>query len=251
MLSLSNITHVYQNSNDESVKALLGINTSFELGSINIIVGSNGSGKSTLLLISSGLLKPTFGTVSYSENSVKSNLRYIGFVFQYPENYFFEENVFKEVTYAAKNYKLDNLKKGYSYAMNCVGLDPEKFAGISPFELSGGEKRKVAIACSLVHDPDYLFFDEPTASLDDDGLMKLKSLITNLKKSDKTVIISTHWPEDFLDITDNIIALNSGRKAFEGNIKKFIDVVKFKHKEFGLVLDKKLQHFVSSFERKK
>jgi energy-coupling factor transport system ATP-binding protein len=251
MLTLSNITHVYQNTNDDSVKALLGINSSFKPGSINLIIGANGSGKSTLLLISSGLLKPTFGTVSYSENNVKSNLRYIGFVFQYPENYFFEENVFKEVTYAAKNYKLDNIRKRYAHSMNYVGLDPEKFAETSPFQLSGGERRKVAIACSLVHDPDYLFFDEPTASLDDNGLMKLKSLISKLKKSDKTIIISTHWPEDFLDITDNIIALNSGRKAFEGNTKKFINVVKFKHKEFGLVLDKKLQHFVSSYERKK
>ncbi|MFW6121130.1 MAG: energy-coupling factor ABC transporter ATP-binding protein [Petrotogales bacterium] len=249
MLTLSNITHVYQNSNGENIKALTGINENFARGSVNLVIGSNGSGKSTLLLISSGLLTPTFGKVSYSENSEKVNLRYTGFVFQYPENYFFEENVFQEVTYAAKNYKLYNLKKRYCDAMNLVGLDPEKFAKYPLFELSGGEKRKIAIASSLVHDPDYLFFDEPTASLDDYGLMKLKSLINDLKKLNKTIIISTHWPEDFFDIADNIVALNSGKIVFEGNTKKFIHDVKLRYREFGLVLDKKLQHSVSSFER--
>lgn len=248
MLTLSNITHVYQNSNGENINGLTGINANFSKGSINLVIGSNGSGKTTLLLIASGLLNPTFGTVSYSENNKKAHLRYIGFVFQYPENYFFEENVFKEVTYAAKNYRLDNLEKRYSDAMRIVGLDPEKFAKNLPFEISGGEKRKVAIASSLVHDPEYLFFDEPTASLDDYGLMKLKSLIKDLKNLNKTVIISTHWPEDFFGIADNIIALNSGKKVFEGNIQKFIYDVKLRHNEFGLVFDKKLQHFVSSFE---
>ncbi|MFO7881677.1 MAG: ABC transporter ATP-binding protein [Kosmotogaceae bacterium] len=250
MLILSNITHVYQNSSGENIEALVGINTTFNKGNVNLVIGSNGSGKSTLLLICSGLLVPTFGTVFYSENSEDVNLLNIGFVFQYPENFFFEENVFKEVTFAARNYKLDNIKKRYTEAMEFVGLDPEKFADFSPFELSEGEKRKIAIASSLVHDPDYLFFDEPTASLDNIGFNKLKSLINNLKRIGKTIIISTHWPEDFFETSDNIIALNSGRKAFEGNTKKFIYEVKSRYREFGLVLDKKLSYFVALFENK-
>ncbi len=251
MLTLSNVTHVYHSSNGENIKALVGINSSFSMGSVNLIIGSNGSGKSTLLLICSKLLKPTFGEVSYFKKNGKVNLSNIGFVFQYPENYFFEENVFKEVTFAVRNYRLNNIKERYDKVMEFVGLDSEKFAKLSPFELSGGEKRKIAIASALAHNPDYLFFDEPTASLDDRGFEKLNSLLINLKKSGRTIIISTHWPEDFFDIADKIVALNSGKKVFEGNTKKFIHDVKLRYREFGLVLDKKLQHFVSSFESKK
>lgn len=181
-------------------------------------MGHTGSGKSTLAMHLNGLIIPQSGEVSVDGMSIKKNsadLRKIrqavGLVFQYPEQQIFAETVREEISFGPSNWGLsgDVLEERIFAAMDLIGLD-RSFAPANPFMLSGGEKRRVAIASVLASDPDYLVLDEPSAGLDFNGLCELTSLLRAMSKNGKCVIHITHDLELALDISDRILIISDG-----------------------------------------
>lgn len=214
------------------VKALENINLEFKKGTISVILGETGSGKSTLLQLASALLLPSEGQVIVEGiNSSSSEIdRYeirkkVGIVFQYPESQFFLDTVFDEIAFAPKNYGIkENLKDIVLKITRELSID-EKLLKESPFSLSGGEKRKVAIASVLSFSPDYIAMDEPFVGLDKASKTRLVDLILKLKDQGKGCIIVTHYLELLKDIADEVFMLRDGKlvSKFEG--KTFFELV--------------------------
>ena len=217
------------------------------------MIGPTGSGKSTLLSIAAGLIKPTSGRViidgidtASSENRalIRKNT---GIVFQYPESQLFKGTVHDEVLYGPKNFGLDDIEECYYQAMNSVGLDPEKFRNLSPNTLSGGEQRRVAIACTVSSRPSVLFLDEPTASLDESGIESLRTLIKFFEKAETTLIVATHWPEYFYDLLEKVIIIDGGSIKFCG---KMIQIFKENvFRDLGAYISGKEMDLVVKFVR--
>jgi energy-coupling factor transport system ATP-binding protein len=211
----------------QDIKALENINLEFKKSTISVILGETGSGKSTLLQLASALLLPSSGSVivegidsSLSEASRYEIRKKVGIVFQYPESQFFLDTVFDEITFAPKNYGIkENLKDIVLKIIKELGID-EKLLKESPFNLSGGEKRKVAIASVLSFSPDYIAMDEPFVGLDKTGKNRLVDLILKLKDQGKGCIIVTHYLELLKDIADEVFVLKNGKliSKFEGKI---------------------------------
>ncbi len=180
-----------------------------ESGKVVLITGKNGSGKTTILQIAAVLLKPTSGSIMINgENPWKNPWDYrrkIGFSFQFPEDQFFETRVFDEVVFAPKNYNLDDLEERYKRSLETVGLDPDEYKDKIPFLLSGGEKRKVAIASIISHDPEILILDEPLVGLDIPSRKEILNILSKWKEQGKGMLISTHKINIFSDISDEII----------------------------------------------
>jgi energy-coupling factor transport system ATP-binding protein len=220
-----NLDHVYSQNSPFEFHALKNISVNFETGDFIGLIGHTGSGKSTLIQHLNGLLRPTKGTVIIDDYDLfknkKSNLREIrkrvGIVFQYPEHQLFEETVFKDVAFGPSNQGLDEttIKKRVKKAIETVGLDYKELKDKSPFELSGGQMRRVAIAGVLAMDPDVLILDEPTAALDpkgrDDILGKIKELH---QEQGKTVILVSHSMEDIGRVVDRILVMYKGEVVF-------------------------------------
>ena len=235
--------------------ALKGISFEAEKGEILSIVGHTGSGKSTLAMHLNGLIIPQSGEVSVDGMSIKKNsadLRKIrqavGLVFQYPEQQIFAETVREEISFGPSNWGLsgDVLEERIFAAMDLIGLD-RSFAPANPFMLSGGEKRRVAIASVLASDPDYLVLDEPSAGLDFNGLCELTSLLRAMSKNGKCVIHITHDLELALDISDRILIISDGDVTAFGSpleISEILSDIRVK----GLILPDILS---LSFELKK
>ncbi len=188
------------------------------------IVGHTGSGKSTLVQLLNALLVTDIGTVEIFNNTISKSKKIklkeirqkVGLVFQFPEYQLFEENILKDVCFGPKNFKLDNYEKLAKESLNKVGLD-ESYYEKSPFTLSGGEKRKVAIAGILASNPDVLIFDEPTAGLDPIAKQNLMDLLVLLNKEyKKTIIIITHDMEIVGSISSRVILLDKGNIIFDG-----------------------------------
>ncbi|MET3617397.1 energy-coupling factor transport system ATP-binding protein [Peptoniphilus olsenii] len=221
IIEIENLTHVYGKDTPFEKIAIENINLKIEENQFIALIGHTGSGKSTLIQHLNGLLKPTSGKiiadgVQIDKNS--SNLtdlrKKIGLVFQYPEYQLFEETVERDIAFGPKNLGVseDEVRKTVKDAMNSVGLTYEKFKDKSPFELSGGLKRRVAIAGVLAMKPKVLILDEPTAGLDPRGRDEILDEVLEIhKKNNITIILVSHSMEDVAKIAQRLIVMDKGK----------------------------------------
>lgn len=228
LLEVKNLTFEYGTGKFRNL-ALDDVSFSLEKGEILSIIGHTGSGKSTLVQTLNGLLKPKSGTVCldgeniFSSTELLKKARFrVGLVFQYPEYQLFEESVFKDISFGPKNMGLDSEEIGRRVfeASSFVGLRSE-LLGKSPFELSGGEKRRTAIAGILAMEPEILILDEPTAGLDPgSGRNLIENLIKLRDKNGTTIIIVSHSMENTAKISDKIMVMNVGKCEMFGTPKE-------------------------------
>ena len=238
-IEVRHLTHRYSEGSAFSTVALDDVSCTFEDGEFVGIIGHTGSGKSTLVQHLNGLLRPSSGQVLVDgedlngepEPDSKSRRRKkkkpdrralrqrIGLVFQYPEYQLFEETVAKDIAFGPKNQGLSQaeIDERVRYAMDCVHLDYEKYAGKSPFELSGGQMRRVAIAGVLAMRPSVLILDEPTAGLDPRGRDRILSMLEELhSREHTTVIMVSHSMDDMARLASRLIVMSEGRIVAQG-----------------------------------
>lgn len=226
LIEIRNLKHIYSEGLPFEKIALNGVNLTIEENEFIGLIGHTGSGKSTFIQHLNGLLKATSGEIIVDDIKIDKNTkdltelrRKIGLVFQYPEYQLFEETVEKDITFGPRNLSLDEdeINNRVRNAMESVGLDYEKFKDASPFELSGGLKRRVAIAGVLAMNPKVLILDEPTAGLDPRGRDEILSEIVNIhKNSNMTVILVSHSMEDIANIAQRIVVMDSGNVVLDG-----------------------------------
>jgi len=220
---VENLCHVYMKGSPFEKTALRNIYLKIEAGEFVGIIGHTGSGKSTLIQHFNGLLKPTSGRVlingmDVSGKNLKELRRQVGIVFQYPEHQLFEETVFKDISFGLvkQGASSDEIEQRIKKTIGIVGLK-EDILDKSPFELSGGQKRRVAIAGVLVMNPNILILDEPTAGLDPKGRDEVFGFITAMHKElGLTVILVSHSMEDIAKLTDRVIVMNEGGIEIDG-----------------------------------
>lgn len=228
-IELKNVNYCYSEDSAYKVQALKDVNLTIEDGQFIGIIGHTGSGKSTLIQHLNGLLKATSGTIYYNGEDIYADkydlrqLRFkVGMVFQYPEHQLFETTNFEDVCFGPKNLGLskEEIEKRALEALTNVRF-PEELYGNSPFDLSGGQKRRVAIAGVLAMKPDVLILDEPTAGLDPAGRDEILGLISKMHKElGITVILVSHSMEDVAQYVDRIIVMNSGEVMYDGQPKE-------------------------------
>ena len=229
MIAAKNLSYAYTLANGKKINAVE--NVSFELASGEIlgIIGKTGSGKSTLVSVLAGILKPFSGTVLLDgkdifENASEMNFK-IGLVFQYPEYQLFEDTVFNDIAFAPKNKGLNEkeTEKIVKEMALTFGIKEEILKN-SPFNLSGGEKRKCAIAGVCAMKPEVLILDEPTAGLDFKSKKALfDSIKAYCKKSNQSVIFISHVMEEIIEISDKILMLKNGKTAYYGAKNSFYE----------------------------
>lgn len=223
-IKIEHLSHVYGEGEAFEKRALDDVNLEIPDGQFLGIIGHTGSGKSTLIQHLNGLLKGTSGTIYYNGEdiyqegySMKDLRSQVGLVFQYPEHQLFEIDVFTDVCFGPKNLGLsqEEAEKRAREALSLVGLGQEYYEK-SPFELSGGQKRRVAIAGILAMHPKVVVLDEPTAGLDPKGRDEILDQIAELQKTQKiTVILVSHSMEDVARYVDRIIVMNKGKVMFD------------------------------------
>lgn len=220
IIEIKNLSHVYGAGTPFEKKALDNINLSIDKNEFIGIIGHTGSGKSTLVQHLNGLLKPSEGTVLlngrdiFAEPKKIREIRFkVGLVFQYPEYQLFEETVYKDIAYGPTNMKIKGaeLDKRVHEAARFAGLK-EELLEKSPFDLSGGEKRRAAIAGVIAMRPEVLILDEPTAGLDPEGRREILSQIEKFRReSGTTVLLVSHSMEDIADFADRVLVMNHAR----------------------------------------
>lgn len=225
MIELKNVSYKYENNN-ESVYALKNVSLKIEKGEFWGIIGHTGSGKSTLTELMSGLLKATEGDVlvdninpKKTKNSVRELRGKVGMVFQYPEHQLFEETVLRDVCFGPKNLGCgeEECIKRAKEALRLVGLG-EEYENLSPFELSGGEKRRVAIAGVIAMEPIVLILDEPAAGLDPVGRDALLDTLMKIKgKLCESIVMVSHSMDDVASCCDRVLVLNRGEVVMSGS----------------------------------
>lgn len=228
-LKLEHVTYTYNPESVYETHALKDVNLEIPSGQFLGIIGHTGSGKSTLIQHFNGLMRPTAGTVYYKDEniwqegySLKQLRSQVGLVFQYPEHQLFEADVLSDVCFGPKNLGLseEEARERAVAALRQAGLK-EKYYTSSPFDLSGGQKRRVAIAGVLAMNPEVLILDEPTAGLDPKGRDDILEQIAYLHEERKiTVILVSHSMEDIARYVDRILVMNQGQKAFDGTPKE-------------------------------
>lgn len=226
ILEVRELSHVYSAGTPFEHRALDSINLSVDEGEFIALIGHTGSGKSTLIQHLNGLLRPTAGQVNFRGRNIFSDtaelrrIRFrIGLLFQYPEYQLFEETVAQDIAYGPANMGLSNdeITQRVSDALEAVGL-PQEIAERSPFELSGGQKRRVALAGVLAMQPEVLILDEPTAGLDPVGREEMFALIRALhKKRGTTIILVTHSMEDAARVASRLVVMREGRLLLSGS----------------------------------
>ena len=227
VLSVKNLIYGYSKGTPFEKGALKGVSVDFEQGEIVALIGHTGSGKSTLLQHLNGLLKPDSGEVLFEGESIyksKESLRNcrfnVGLCFQYPEQQLFDSTVYKDIAFGPTNMGLsaEEIDKRVKESIAYVGLT-EDYLKKSPFDLSGGEKRRVAIAGVLSMEPKVLILDEPTAGLDPIGKNNLLMLIKDYNnRTGNTVIFVSHNMDDVALVADKVIVMNDGEIAVEGTV---------------------------------
>lgn len=232
---IENLSYVYSPKTPFEHKALDNISLTVEDGDFLGIIGATGSGKSTFIQHLNGLIKLTSGKITvdgielHNKPDLKKLRAEVGMVFQYPEYQLFDETVEKDVSFGPKNLglKKDEIAERVKEAVETVGLDYEEFKERSPFELSGGQKRRVAIAGVIAMRPKILVLDEPTAGLDPVGRIEMFDLIAKLKETTvKTIIMVSHNMDEISDVANKIAVLEHGKLCFHGTPKEL-----FKHAE--------------------
>lgn len=234
-INFKNVSFVYGEKTPFEKLALDNIDLTIKKGEFVGIIGHTGSGKSTLIQHFNGILKPTSGDVFIGDMNTKdkelakNGLRYkIGLVFQYPEYQLFEETIEKDIAFGPKNMGLseEEVTERVKEAMEIVGLDYEAKKDKSPFEISGGQKRRVAIAGILAIKPDILILDEPTAGLDPKGRDELFFQIKRLyEKNNITIVLISHSMEDVAKLVNRIIIMKNGHIHLDKSTKEaFSDV---------------------------
>lgn len=226
-IQVKNLNYTYSKDLPNQTKALDDVSFGIEKNSILGVAGHTGSGKSTLLQMLNGLLRPDDGEIFIGEDCITEkdfplvNIRKkVGLVFQYPEYQLFEETVRKDVIYGPKNLGIEDEKELEEIARDAiskVGLDYEMIKDRSPFELSGGQKRRVAIAGVIAMKPEVLILDEPTAGLDPESRHELINMIQNIQKNENIILIFvSHNMNDIAKLADKMIVLDRGKIAMEG-----------------------------------
>ena len=229
VLEVKNLTHTYSGNTPFVNDAVSNVSFTVEKGEILGIIGHTGSGKSTLVQQLNGLLKPTDGQVLFSGEDIWENPKEIrkirskvGLVFQYPEYQLFEETVYADIAFGPKNMGLDGdeLDSRIKEICRIVGVKPE-YMEKSPFDLSGGEKRRVAIAGVMAMRPEVIVFDEPTAGLDPKGRENVIKIIKDYREATgATVIIISHSMEDMAVLADKLLVMNKGNLCMFDTVEK-------------------------------
>ena len=237
ILEVKNLTHTYDGNTPFVHDAVKNVNFHIEKGEIIGIIGHTGSGKSTLVQHLNGLLKATSGEVLLDGKNIwddpkkiRSIRSRVGLVFQYPEYQLFEDTVYKDIAFGPKNMGLSEqeITKRISEISELVGIKPE-YLDKSPFDLSGGEKRRVAIAGVMAMQPEIIVFDEPVAGLDPRGRADVIKMISDYRnKYNATVLIISHNMEDMALIADKLIVMNKGEMVL-------FDKTESVFKEYGLL----------------
>ena len=225
ILEIKNLSHLYSAGTPFEHKALDDVSFSVERGEFIGIIGHTGSGKSTLMQHMNGLLKPTSGSVIldgvdiWTDKKTTRQARFrVGLVFQYPEYQLFEETVYKDIAFGPKNMGLkgDEIDRRVREAAGFVGLTEEQLK-VSPFDLSGGQKRRVAIAGVIAMEPEVLILDEPTAGLDPVGREGvLENIQAYRKAKNATIMMVSHSMSDVARLTDRLLVMNGSRLAMDG-----------------------------------
>ena len=229
ILETKDLTYTYAPKTASEVTAIREISLAVERGALVGVIGHTGSGKSTLIEHFNGLKKATGGVVLLDGRDIWENKKEIrkvrfrvGVCFQYPEYQLFEETVYKDIAFGPKNMGLsdEEIDRRVKEVLSIVGLE-ERYLELSPFDLSGGEKRRVAIAGIMAMEPQVLVLDEPCAGLDPRGRATVLSMIKNYRDTmGSTVILVSHSMEDIASIAEQILVLNKGRLAFSGTVKE-------------------------------
>ena len=225
-IKLSNIYHTYSKGTPFERLALQNVSLEIAKGEIVAIIGHTGSGKSTLVQHLNGLLKPDKGTAAINDIDISSkgvqakNARQqVGMVFQYPEHQIFAETVFEDIAFGPRNkgFNEEEVAKAVREAMAFVGLDYDTFAQRSPFQMSGGQMRRVAIAGVVAMNPDYLVLDEPSAGLDPRSRNAVFREIMDLHKSRGiAIVLVTHSMEEAVKYANRLLVVNAGKVLFDG-----------------------------------
>ena len=225
VLQVENLSHVYSIGTPFEHTALDNMSFSVERGEFIGVIGHTGSGKSTLMQHLNGLLKPTSGRVLldgqdiWSDKKLTRQARFrVGLVFQYPEYQLFEETVYKDIAFGPKNMGLaaEEIDRRVREAADFVGLTPAQLE-VSPFDLSGGQMRRVAIAGVIAMEPDVLILDEPTAGLDPSGRADILSNIERYRRAkNATIMMVSHSMNDVARLTDRLLVLSGSRIAMDG-----------------------------------
>ena len=237
---LDNVSYTYQEGTPFASAALSDVNLSIEDGSYTAIIGHTGSGKSTILQLLNGLLVPTKGSVRVfdtliTSTSVNKQIRQIrkqvGLVFQFAENQIFEETVLKDVAFGPQNFgvSVGDAEAIAREKLALVGIDKSLFER-SPFELSGGQMRRVAIAGILAMEPSILVLDEPTAGLDPIGRKELMTLFKKLHQDGITIVLVTHLMDDVAEFADQVYVMEKGKLVKSGKPSLVFQNVEFMEK---------------------
>jgi energy-coupling factor transport system ATP-binding protein len=223
-VKVENLTHVYMKDSVFEHVAIDNISFEIQDGEFIGLIGHTGSGKSTLIQHLNGLLKPSGGKIFIDGEELNSKgvqmkkiRQKVGLVFQYPEYQLFEETVYKDIAFGPQNLGLNEFEvdKRVRESIGLVGLDFDKISNVSPFELSGGQKRRVAIAGVLAMEPKVLILDEPAAGLDPKGRDEILGGIKALHEKQKiTVVLVSHSMEDIANLVDKVLVMNKGKIAY-------------------------------------
>ncbi|WP_252504697.1 energy-coupling factor ABC transporter ATP-binding protein [Sporosarcina sp. Marseille-Q4943] len=255
-ISLQQVGYSYAKGTPFEKRALYEVNASIRSGSYTAVIGHTGSGKSTLLLHLNGLLKPTEGVVRIGDVDITSDTKakelkkirkHVGIVFQFPEHQLFEETVEKDIMFGPLNFGIpeEEARQRAHELIKLLGL-PEDVAQKSPFDLSGGQMRRVAIAGVLAFKPSVLILDEPTAGLDPRGRKEIMELFNKLHKEENlTTILVTHSMEDAARYADQVLVMHEGRSVMAGTPEEvFGDAEQLKSFRLGLPHSVAFQHDV-------
>jgi energy-coupling factor transport system ATP-binding protein len=220
-LELTDITVEFATGMDSRVRALDAASLTIERGRLVLVVGATGSGKTTLMRVAAGLLAPDHGTVGVDGRplpgpAAASPEFRVGLVFQDPETQLFAETVLDDVAFGPRNLKMSDPELRARTALELVGLAFDELAGRSPFSVSGGQARRVAIAGVLAMDPAYLLLDEPTAGLDAVGRQAVVRSLCTARDAGAGVAVVTHDPEELLDQADSVVIVSQGRVTWDG-----------------------------------